>query len=233
MSIDDKILAKRVIAENPWWKTKKIPFYADYGKRAYYPSFYEAVTQTTLHRAVVLMGPRRVGKTVMMYQSIQDLIDSGVNAQKILYFSLDTPIYTNVSLEELIEHVTVPRKLDIEGCYIYFDEIQYLKDWEVHLKNLVDRYRSTKFIVSGSAAATLRMKSIESGAGRFSDFFLPPLTFAEYVDLNAYDDLLHEIEIDFRGPRKFYRCEDIDLLNQHFKDYINYGGFPEIAIWYS
>ena len=53
----------------------------------------------------------------------------------------------------------------------FFDEIQYLKNWEIHLKSLVDRNRRTKFIASGSAAAALRMKSIESGAGRFSDFF--------------------------------------------------------------
>ncbi|KRP06718.1 MAG: ATPase, partial [Sphingobacteriales bacterium BACL12 MAG-120813-bin55] len=176
------------------------------------------------------MGPRRIGKTVMMYQAIQSLLNEGINPQKILYFSLDTPIYTNVSLEELINKALTPNNLSIEECYIFFDEIQYLKDWEIHLKSLVDRNRKTKFIASGSAAAALRMKSVESGAGRFSDFFLPPLTFAEYIDLNSYDTLLEEVEVDFGGPRRFYQSKDIEQLNQHFIDYINFGGFPEIAL---
>lgn len=59
---------------------------------------------------------------------------------------------------------------------MFFDEIQYLKSWEVHLKALVDRYPNLKFVASGSAAAALRLKSNESGAGRFTEFLLPPLT---------------------------------------------------------
>ncbi|MBS0351440.1 MAG: AAA family ATPase [Proteobacteria bacterium] len=69
-----------------------------------------------------------------------------------------------------------------DEVYVFFDEIQYLKNWEVHLKNLVDVHRQVKFVASGSAAA-LRRKSQESGAGRFTDFILPPLTFAEYLRL--------------------------------------------------
>ncbi|MAU16119.1 MAG: ATPase [Muricauda sp.] len=230
MAFDSNILENRIKADHTWWETGQIPFYIELSKRRYYSGFYSLVKQSTLHRAVVLMGPRRIGKTVMMYQAIQDLLDEGINPQKILYFSLDTPIYTNVSLEELIEKALTPNELSIEECYIFFDEIQYLKDWEIHLKSLVDRNRKTKFIASGSAAAALRMKSVESGAGRFSDFFLPPLTFAEYIDLNLYDSLLEEIEVDFGGPRRFYRTDDIEQLNKHFIDYINFGGFPEIAL---
>lgn len=230
MAFDSNILENRIKADHTWWETGQIPFYDELSKRRYYSGFYSLVKQSTLHRAVVLMGPRRIGKTVMMYQAIQDLLDEGINPQKILYFSLDTPIYTNVSLEELIEKALTPNELSIEECYIFFDEIQYLKDWEIHLKSLVDRNRKTKFIASGSAAAALRMKSVESGAGRFSDFFLPPLTFAEYIDLNSYDSLLEEIEVDFGGPRRFYRTDDIEQLNKHFIDYINFGGFPEIAL---
>jgi len=176
------------------------------------------------------MGPRRVGKTVMMYQAIQDLISDGVPPEKILYFSLDTPIYTNMALADLAALALEINQVSIEGCFIFFDEIQYLKDWEIHLKSLVDSFRATKFVASGSAAAALRMKSVESGAGRFTDYFLPPLTFAEYIELNGNDTLLEEVEIDFNGPRKFYQCPDIGELNRLFMNYINFGGFPEIAL---
>lgn len=230
MAFDSNILKNRIKADHTWWETGKIPFYNELSKRRYYSGFYSLIKQSILHRAVVLMGPRRIGKTVMMYQAIQDLLDEGVSPHKILYFSLDTPIYTNISLEELIDKALTTNTLSIEECYIFFDEIQYLKNWEIHLKSLVDRNRKTKFVASGSAAAALRMKSVESGAGRFNDFFLPPLTFAEYIDLNSYDSLLEEIEVDFGGPRRFYRSNDLEQLNKHFIDYINFGGFPEIAL---
>ncbi|MEQ9404357.1 MAG: ATP-binding protein [Cyclobacteriaceae bacterium] len=229
MAFDRNTLTSRIKADHVWWDNQPIPF-CELSKRRYYSGFHALISQKALHRAVVLMGPRRIGKTVMMYQAIQDLIEEGVDPKKILYFSLDTPIYTNVILEELIELALSPQAISIEGCYIFFDEIQYFKDWEIHLKVLVDRNRNTKFVASGSAAAALRMKSIESGAGRFSDFFLPPLTFSEYIDLNKYDGLMEEINVDFNGSRPFYRATDIQQLNEHFYDYINFGGFPEIAL---
>jgi hypothetical protein len=176
------------------------------------------------------MGPRRIGKTVMLYQAIQELIDTGVSKEKILYFSLDTPIYTNVELQFLVEKALEISGQSMDGAYVFFDEIQYLKDWEIHLKSLVDRFRTTKFIASGSAAAALRMKSQESGAGRFTDFFLPPLTFAEYIDLNELSYLLENVP-NAQNPEMIqYRATNIQLLNEHFRDYINFGGFPEIAL---
>ncbi len=224
------ILNSRIKLDNSWRKNRKIPFYNGFNKRRYYETFYSQVKQTKLHRAVVLMGPRRIGKTVMMYQVIQNLLDEGVNPNKVIYFSLDTPIFTNIPLDELLTYALALSGTSIEGCYIFFDEIQYLKDWEVHLKSLVDSHRKTKFIASGSAAAALRMKSLESGAGRFTDFFLPPLTFSEYIDLNGFDSLIDEVEVDFYGLKKFYKANDIEQLNKHFCDYINFGGFPEIAL---
>ncbi len=230
MVFDQKVLEHRVKSDHYWWKSRKPVLYADLSKRAYFEGFNALINDQSLHRAVVLMGPRRVGKTVMMYQAIQSLLDAGIQRNKILYFSLDTPLFTNLSLERMIDLALLPNSNTIDGCYIFFDEIQYLKDWEVHLKSLVDRNRKTKFIASGSAAAALKMKSLESGAGRFSDYFLPPLTFAEYIELNAYDNLLEAIEVDFGGKRKFYRSKNINELNVHFTNYINFGGFPEIAL---
>lgn len=107
--------------------------------------------------------------------------------------------------------------------YIVFDEIQYLKNWEVHLKSLVDRHPEIRFIASGSAAAALRMKSTESGAGRFTDFILPPLTFHEYLDLLGQSDL-----VDTGTPSSFHQAKDIEMLNARFLDYLNYGGYPEV-----
>jgi hypothetical protein len=86
----------------------------------------------------------------------------------------------------------------------------------------VDTHKQTKFIATGSAAAALRLKSRESGAGRFTDFVLPPLTFYEFLDLQGLIDT--QFSFDESGMP---HPNDIESLNSHFIDYINYGGYPE------
>lgn len=189
--------------------------------------FYESVTDLSVRRAVILMGPRRVGKTVMIYHSIDRLISSGVDPRKIIYVSVDTPIYNNISLEEFfsLARKALKNEDSYEGYYVFFDEIQYLKNWEVHLKSMVDTFRSSRFVASGSAAAALKMKSNESGAGRFSDFLLPPLTFFEYIQFKGLDSLV----VKSNNGISPYDTINIEELNHHFIDYINFGGYPEVV----
>src|SRR5690554_891221 len=148
----------RIKFENTWWVNGQIDEdYFDMQRRLYFEVFKPMVFEMDIKRAVVLMGPRRVGKTVMMHHSIQELIDNGVPATKIIFITVENPIYTNISLEELFKiALEALGTTSHKGFYVFFDEIQYLKDWEVHLKTLVDSYRDSKFIVSGSAAAALK-----------------------------------------------------------------------------
>jgi predicted AAA+ superfamily ATPase len=222
---------ERLQFENYWWRNNAIEDdYNSMQRRLYFDIFKPLVFDRSLRRAVVLMGPRRVGKTVMLHHSIQALIDQGISARKIIFITVENPIYTNIPLQELFNYaLEAIGNQDPEDCYVFFDEIQYLRDWEVHLKTLVDSYRSTKFIVSGSAAAALKFKSNESGAGRFTDFLLPPLTFYEYIHINNLQHLMVESTLLWQNKAQpFYDTVDSKILNEHFVKYINFGGYPEI-----
>jgi predicted AAA+ superfamily ATPase len=96
---------------------------------------------------------------------------------------------------------------------------------------LVDSYPETKFIVSGSAAAALKWHSTESGAGRFTDFMLPPLTFQEYIHLKEMNHLIYKGEISY-GEDQIQYCltHDIKVLNKEFVHYLNFGGYPEVVL---
>lgn len=228
----EQILTK-IRSENPWWQTQAIDsFFSKMKKRLYFNLFAPLVYEKSIKRAVVLMGPRRVGKTVMLFHLVQDLIDQGTDPKKICYLSIENPIYTGLSLEELLHYfLEIVEGNGTENLYLLFDEIQYLKKWEVHLKTLVDGYHHIKFVASGSAAAALRLKSNESGAGRFTDFKLPPLTFHEYIDLKDLSDLVSVSMKEWKGlQRNYYHTDNIQQLNQHFIDYINYGGYPEVSL---
>lgn len=224
----------RLRVDNPWWTEGEIPsFYKEMSPRLYLDIFYPLVHDIKLKRAVILMGPRRVGKTVMLYHTIQRLIEEGVKAQNIIYISVETPIYNKIYLEQLfnLSKQTLGKPLDSqEEFYVFFDEIQYLKDWEVNLKSLVDTYKNVKFVASGSAAAELKKRSNESGAGRFTDFQLPPLTFYEYIHLKGYEQLIIPQEMMWgSGTINYWGTVDVDKLNGLFVDYINYGGYPEVV----
>ena len=235
--IYNELIEKQVIGrlrvDNPWWTENEIAkYYSQMRPRLYLDIFYPLVCDTEVRRALILMGPRRVGKTVMLYHSIQRLIDDGVSPQNIIYISVETPIYNKILLEQLfnLAKQALGKSDSKERFYVFFDEIQYLKDWEVNLKSLVDTYHNVKFVASGSAAAELKKRSDESGAGRFTDFNLPPLTFYEYVHLKDYGQLMHPVEMGWaNGTIVGNSTIDIAKVNKLFVDYINYGGYPEVV----
>lgn len=217
LDITETEIKNRLRFDNPWWENPDnlARIIGDKPERTYLQPFYNLMTLREVNRAVVLMGPRRVGKTVILRQSIQRLLAAGVEPQRIFFVSLENPVFFGLGLEKLLNMF-----LDMYGhdrfsdLYVIFDEVQYLKEWELHLKVLVDSYPSMRFVASGSAAAALKMKSRESGAGRFTDFLLPPLSFAEFLM--------------FRGVAA--EEPDIKILNAELLSYIEFGGFPEAVL---
>ncbi|WP_019866129.1 ATP-binding protein [Methylovulum miyakonense] len=225
LTISQTEIKNRLHFDNPWWETGGIEKrYQDYPRRFYFESFFKLVKESSINRAAVLMGPRRVGKTVMIYHTVDGLLNGGVAPTQILYVSLETPLYTGLSLEKIVNLFQSEFGHKRDGnLFIIFDEIQYLAGWEVHLKSLVDSYPAYKFIATGSAAAALKLKSRESGAGRFTDFLLPPLTFAEYL---AFIDKTDEL-ITPSTQQGFWNTKNIIELNKEFINYLNFGGYPE------
>lgn len=229
LEIAEADILKSLKRDNTWWFDRKADLSPDLRQRAYFEPFIQVALNWDVNRSVVLMGPRRVGKTVMLKQLVEHALSEGFPASQLLMVSLDTPLYSGMALERLLQlfekqslHHPDSRRVMI------FDEIQYLKDWEVHLKVLTDRYPNTRFIASGSAAAALRLKSQESGAGRFTEFYLPPLTFAEFLDFKGIEnDLIIARPVK---QKTLYETRDIHWLNREFIGYLNYGGYPEAVL---
>ncbi|MDD9824457.1 MAG: ATP-binding protein [Gammaproteobacteria bacterium] len=215
----------RMRVDNPWWEgtpPQTDSFYRNLRPRAYFRRFAQLLATEGVRRAIVLMGPRRVGKTVLLQHAIQELLEKGASPHAIACLSLDQPLYANLSIETLVGHLRKAGGLQGIPAFLFLDEIQYLPDWERHLKAFVDSHPQIRCVASGSAAAALRLKSIESGAGRFTDFLLPPLTFYEYLELQDLGGMVRPVSDQGMGE-----CDDIEQLNEHFIRYINIGGYPE------
>ena len=210
---------------NPWWANSEMDGQTlAMRPRAYLGPVRQLLQEPKLRRAVVLLGPRRVGKTILIRHLIADLLAQAVPAQRLAYVEMDHPLLHGQSLEALI-HLIEEIAPGGEGTrYLFFDEIQSHKDWEKHLKPLVDHRPDLKILVSGSAAAALKRQSTESGAGRFTDFLLPPLTFSEYLQLRQEPAAIEE------ETPGLYVLQDIGQLNVQFVEYVSYGGYPELAL---
>jgi predicted AAA+ superfamily ATPase len=223
--VSDQQVAEHLKRLNPWWQSATM----DEATLALLPRAYldpvrQLLLEPNLRRAVVLLGPRRVGKTILIRHLVADLLARGTHPQRIAYVEMDHPLLHGQSLEALIRQIEEAAPGGEGTRYLFFDEIQSHKDWEKHLKPLVDHRPDLRILVSGSAAAALKRQSTESGAGRFTDFLLPPLTFSEYLHLRPEPPAIRE------ETPGVYLLEDITRLNEQFAEYVNYGGYPELAL---
>lgn len=220
-------IATRIREENPWWEPPHVidKIARDFRERAYANLLYPLLAQNQVRRAVIMMGPRRVGKTVLIHHMIKRLLEANVPPKHLCYISVDHPLYNGLRLEEIVDAYcrTAVVNRSKSPLYVFLDEIQYVRQWETHLKILVDENPNIRFVASGSSAAALRLKSIESGAGRFTDFLLPPLTFHEYLMLLDRLDL-----IGTQSSDNFFTAPRIEVLNAEFVRYLNIGGYPEV-----
>ncbi len=203
-------IRKWLLLANPWWENgKPDPHYDQIGpEREFYLELLLGLIQGKLRRTVIAMGPRRVGKTVLMQHCIRSLLAKGIPPHHILYASVDHPLFTGMTLEELFGMFREMHGHSRDAwLYVFIDEIQYHPDWARHLKALHDVFPNVRFVASGSAAAALRMQSEESGAGRFIDVLIPPLSFLEFIEAK--------------------KLQEPDMNETSFAEYINFGGFPE------
>jgi len=227
---------KVLTAFNPWWKSRTVR--AEFSKTYKRFAFYEATKlfkHEDIRRTVVLTGTRRVGKTTIQYQMIDDLLKSGVNPLRILFISLDHPLLKLCKLNEILDSYHSNMYGD-EDCYYFLDEIQYAADWDQWVKTIYDTMPLSRMVATGSASPVLRKKATESGAGRWTVIQVPTLSFYEYCELLDIDR--PHLDGDIR-PTALARYDKRDLsvlmmklsgLQKHFHRYLTVGGFPELAL---
>lgn len=223
--VSNQQIAEHLKRLNPWWQSARVDEATSaLSPRAYLEPIHQLLLESKLRRAIVLLGPRRVGKTILIRHLIARLLDSGVAGSRLSYVEMDHPLLHGQSLEMLVRQIEAATPGAGGVRYLFFDEIQSHKDWEKYLKALVDHRPDLRILVSGSAAAALKRQSTESGAGRFTDFLLPPLTFSEYLQLRPEQPAIREEQ-----PGE-YVLENIERLNAQFVEYVNFGGYPELAL---
>ena len=155
-----------------------------------------------------IIGVRRCGKTVLMYQIISELMKKDINPKNILYLNFDDP-----ELIDLKETITTSLYINPDISHIFLDEIQNVKEWEKIVRVYYDRKKFKQIFVSGSSASLISRDVGKTLTGRHVTKILTPFSFKEYL-------IKHKIE----NPSNISKREKVI----HFlESYLKNGGFPE------
>jgi len=170
-----------LITLNEWWETGTI---SKEKAKEYKRKIFNEIKETFFNykQILVLVGLRRVGKTTIIYQLIEEILKKRIDPKKILYFTFDEMIKEPMEIFEEYSKIT---KVDWrkEKIFVFFDEIHKLKNWSSKIKILYDNLPNLKICVSGSASVMVESEAIKNLAGRFFSFEVRPLTLQEFAEL--------------------------------------------------
>lgn len=201
---------------NPWWR--------DGTARSAKPYRFRRVVQGEIlrrldprrddRRAILLLGPRQVGKTILLRQLADDLLDRGLPPGNLAYFDFsDDRVGLGVSPRAIVDARPPGLSADLPRIFL-LDEIHLAESWDRWLKQAVDQGVG-RVVATDSAASLLRQGARESGQGRWDELRIEGLSFREFGSLQAPGEPWDRIVR--RMP---------DLLDR----YLAIGGFPEHAL---
>ncbi len=216
--------------QNPWWRTGKVD--ADRLGSFKRQMLETALSQLKEEKVVSIIGPRRVGKTVMIHQMIQKLIDNGTQPNRIVYLQLDNPdIIKEGIINNLMEFVShslgAPLYEMKEPVFIFLDEVHKLRSWGEEVKHWNDLKLKIKFVVTGSSAVRILKGSGESLLGRITHNLLFPLSFREFLKIK------YELDVAPFGiwdmEKEYYKlAKHAQKIQIALQDYILRGGYPAV-----
>ena len=134
-------------------------------------------------KAIVLLGPRQVGKTT--------LINTCLEGQDFLFLNGDDP-----EIRNLLENTGVSKLRLIIGknTLIFIDEAQRIKDIGLIAKMIIDQFKEVQLIVSGSSALEINQSTQEPLTGRKFEYQLFPISWEEFENHVGYLEANTQLE---------------------------------------
>ncbi len=173
-------------------------------------------------KAVAIIGMRRTGKTTFMRQIMSDKLKQGASRESILYFSFEDERLADMppsELELIIEELyrLQPHLRDRSKTFLFLDEIQVVKGWELFVRRLLDT-ENIELYLSGSSSRMLSKEVATSMRGRALETIIYPFSFREY--------LRHKGMEPPHPPERWNKAER-SAIDHELGGYLQNGGFPE------
>lgn len=163
----------------------------------------------------IITGMRRCGKSYLFKLIIDELKKRGINDEDIILIDLELPRYNHIKTREQLDEIVVPFIESHENkVYLFFDEIQNVKEWEVSI-NSYYKLENTDIYITGSNSKLMSAEFATLLTGRYINIELYPFSFNEFLDykqeLNHPPAITNELNSD---------------LENFFEEYQKYGGIP-------
>src|SRR3989338_10961406 len=194
--------------QNPWWENKFIE--KSYSREKYTNEIFKNIKSKEI---IFLTGLRRIGKTTIMMQIINQLLEKNIKPADILFVRLDSFNLLEFTIHQVIEEFRkIHKKSSSDFFYLFLDEVSSRDNFEQELKSIYDN-ENIKVICSSSIATLLRDKKAKL-TGRIRTIEIMPLDFNEFLQFKQAE---------------IYRA-DISKLEGYFKDYLRIGGMPHYVL---
>lgn len=154
----------------------------------------------------VLVGIRRSGKSVILMQIIEEIKKNKVKDNHIIYINFEDYDYEEYTDPKKLHNYIKEKIQDENKYYLFFDEIQNVKEWEKVVNSLRVKYNTSIFI-TGSNSDLLSSDLATHIAGRYVSFIVTPFTFKEVLTLE--------------------NVNKVEEIEEMFMDYLKWGGMPQ------
>ena len=135
---------------------------------------------------VTISGPRRAGKTYFCFQQIKQLLEKGISKDNIFYINFEDNKLLGANsndldklLETFFELSNINKK---EKIYLFFDEIQAVKNWDSWARTINDTRKDICLILTGSSSKLLSKEISTKLRGRVLNYEIFPISFKELLD---------------------------------------------------
>ena len=156
----------------------------------------------------IIVGVRRSGKSVLLKQIIDELLEKGIQEDHIVYINFEDYDYIDYTDPKKFNQFIKEQIKDKDKYYLLFDEIQNVRDFE----RVINSFRATlnvSIFVTGSNSKVLSSDLSTYLAGRYVSIKMMPFTFREYLLLQEQNGIKSN-------------------LDEAFLEYVEWGGMPQI-----
>ena len=156
----------------------------------------------------IITGVRRCGKSILLTQIMDELKEKGVDLEHIIYINFEDYDFVDFTLDPKKFNSYIKEKIkDDKKYYLFFDEIQNVKDFE----RVVNSFRATlnvSIFLTGSNSKLLSSELSTHLTGRYISIKMMPFTYSEFVELK--------------------KLQNEEVSDESFYEYLEWGGMPQI-----
>lgn len=153
----------------------------------------------------VLTGVRRSGKSVILSQIRDEILQRGVPADHVIEINFEDERFDKVKTHQKLNAYVLARIKDKEKYYLFLDEIQHVREFEKALSSL-KATENVSIFVTGSNSKLLSGRLASQLVGRCVEFRILPFTYAEMLE--------------------YLSASGMPFPEDPLADYLLYGGMP-------